>query len=291
MRVFGLVRIALVHLLVIPSIVAAETIEGFSEPYVRIDLSVPEPGTFSEVNVTVGERVSKSQIVASLNTQVLEKSLEIAKQRAKSEGTLKAADAELRLRKQRFQKVSELHQRNHISQNEFEQSRADVQIAESRKLSALEDRIIAELEVQRIQAQIDQRKLKSPIDGVVSHVYRDVGESHSPNEPAVMTIVQLDRLKARFSMGPAWSAGFDVGKQVRLFFPDTNSTAIAVVENISPTIDAKSGEIEITVVFSNKQGQFRSGARCQLEIGASIAKKPNAGFQTAPVSKQRRNKR
>ena len=281
------ISVVLAFALAMPSIATAETIEGFSEPYVRIDLSVPEPGTFSEVNVSVGEKVSKAQIVASLNTQVLEKSLEIAKQRAKSVGTLKAAEAELQLRQQRFQKVSELHERKHISQNEFEQSRADVQVAESRKISALEERIINELEVQRIQAQIDLRKLKSPIDGYVSHVYRDVGESHSPNEPAVMTIVQLDQLKARFSMGPSWSAGFDVGKQVRLAFPDSNRTAMAVVENISPTIDAKSGEIEITVVFENKQGQYRSGARCQLEIGAAIANNDRNRFQTTPVSKRR----
>ena len=281
------ISVALAFAFVMPSLAAAETIEGFSEPYVRIDLSVPEPGTFSEVNVAVGEKVAKDQVVAALNTQVLEKSLEIAKQRAKSVGALKAANAELELRQQRFQKVSELHQRNHISRNEFEQSRADVQVAESRKLAALEERIINELEVQRIQAQIDLRKLKSPINGFVSHVYRDIGESHSPNEPAVMTIVQLDQLKARFSMGPSWSAGFDVGKQVRLSFPDSNRTAIAVVENISPTIDAKSGEIEITVVFDNKEGQYRSGARCQLEIGAAIANKANSRFQTTPVSKRR----
>ena len=45
-----------------------------------------------------------------------------------------------------------------------------------------------------------------------------------------MTIVQLDQLKARFSMNPSWSAGFDVGKQVRVSFPDSNLSAIAEVE-------------------------------------------------------------
>ena len=64
-------------------------------------------------------------------------------------------------------------------------------VAEAQIKLANEERELASLECDRIEAQIEQRRLRSPIDGVVVEVMREVGESTQISDPRLLTLVQL----------------------------------------------------------------------------------------------------
>ena len=243
--------------------------EGFTEPYHQIELAVGESGVLSEVHVKEGMRVQRDQILARLDTTVLERTLEIARQRSQAVGALRAAQAELELRNKYLQQLSQLYDRGHATQREYDRAATDLKVAEARVAIAEEELALQRLECLRIEAQIERRILRSPISGVVSEVQREVGESFLANDPCVMTIVQLDRLSAKFSLEPARAQVLKAGQSVSVTLGDDASALQGVVESISPVMDAKSATVEITVAIENPDESIPSGVRCWLLVSHS----------------------
>jgi RND family efflux transporter MFP subunit len=233
-------------------------------------LAAGETGILAQIDVQEGTRVAAGQLVAQLDTVILERTLEIARQRSVSVGALQAANAELNLRRKQLEQLQPLRDRGHATQRELERAETDVQIAAARVAIAEEELMLQRLECKRIEAQIERRQIRSPIAGVVSEVFREVGESFLANDPRVLTIVQIDRLRAKFSVSANQSRQLTRGQKVFLSFPEHGGQAQAVVESIAPVMDAKSGTVQVTVALDNPNGQLVSGMRCLLAIDGPL---------------------
>ncbi|MCA9217268.1 MAG: efflux RND transporter periplasmic adaptor subunit [Planctomycetales bacterium] len=264
-------QIQLISLFVLfgPLLTFGGTIEGFSEPYSQVDLAVIEPGLLDSVSVSEGDHVKPNQVLATLNAEVLQKALAIAEKRSEATGAILAAEAEVRLRKGRLDQITLLRKRGHATEQEYARSLADYDIANARLLLAREEKTLSQLEVERIQSQINRRIVRSPLEGVVSTVHKQVGESFSVGDALVMTVVQLNQLKAKFSLTPEQAETLNVGKEMKIIFPGQSVNTRGKVDHISPIIDAKSGTVEVSVVIDNSKSSYRSGARCLLELDDS----------------------
>lgn len=249
----------------------AQEAEAFTEPYQEIELAVGESGVLDELSVKEGERVQKDEVVARLDTRVLEASLRIAEARARSTGALEAAQAEESLRRKQFQQFKGLREKGHATQRELERAEADYRIAQARLKMAEEEIHLQQLECRRIQAQIERREIRSPIAGIVSEVTKDVGESFTANEMQVMKIVQLDKLRAKFSLRPSEVVGVKAGDQVSLRMTHPSRQITGTVETVLPVMDAKSGTLSVTVVIDNTHEELRSGGRCFLPTSSSAS--------------------
>jgi RND family efflux transporter MFP subunit len=262
----------------------AEVTESFTEPYLHIDLALPEAGILSDVRGAVGDAVSQRQFIAALDHDVLLRGLAIAQARAVSTGAVEAARAELRLRHDRLMQLRELQDRGSASHHEVTRAETDARIADSRLQMAEDEQRLLRLEVDRMKAQIERRIIRSPIDGVISEIHKEVGESYLASDPRIVTVVQLQKLKAKFSVSPGEAAKVNVGDTARVTFPDTTQSVVAQVANIAPVIDAKSGTVEVTLVIDNRRMEFRGGARCLWELGADSPESTtrNADQKTQP---------
>ena len=260
-----------------PQPAVAEEVEGFTEPYRQIELAAGEPGILTEVHVQEGSRVAAGDLVAALDTDVLRATLELARERSTAAGALQASQAELELRASQRTQLQTLRDRGHATQRELERAETDYRIAKARVVMAEEELRLHQLEMKRIETQIARRQIRSPIDGVVSEVFKDVGEAFVGNDPRVATIVQLGQLRARFCTSPRAAAGLRPGQTVRLFLPDTEQQAAGVVETVSPVMDAESGTVQVVVAIDNRGEQLRSGARCLLRVAAAEPPKGAAG--------------
>ncbi len=143
-------------------------------------------------------------------------------------------------------------------------AQADLAIAEAQVLAAKEDLIQKQLEHERIKAQLEQRKVRAPLSGVVSKIIKDQGEFVAPNDPTVLTIVQLDPLLAMFTLSLQQASNIHVDQQVMLRLMGTEDLVAASVEFVSPVADPESGTVLVKVRVPNKKGAFRSGTRCSL---------------------------
>jgi len=255
----------------------AASADGFTEPYRSIEVAAAETGLVSEVNVREGDTVSQGDVLATLDRDVLLALLAIADQAMHSTGKLDSTLAELRLRKERLAILEVLRTKGHARQEEVARARTDLAIAEAQVRSAREDLLIKKLEYEKIQAQLERRVLRAPFDGVITRVQKNAGDYVAPNDPYVVTLVQLDPLLAIFSLARDQAARLSVDQKVvvRSFNISALDDELSVlmegtVEFIAPVIEAESGTVRVKVTIGNPDGKYQSGERCALEFSSEV---------------------
>ena len=262
----------------------SEDVIGFAQPFREVVVSAAsEPERVTSRGVDEGDTVREGQLLASLDTSVLRASLEIAKKRSTMRGRILAAEAEYQIRQRRMSKLNQLRSKGHATQAELDRAELDLATAKASLMVTREEQLLSDLEVTRIQAEIDRRTIKSPINGVVSEVHREVGEVTQISDPRIVTLVQLHPLKVKFPMTVAQSARLKVGDIVRLDIEETESTTNAQIDAIAPVLDATSGTVTVTCVFDNARNQFSSGMRCRLDVEGDSSPTDSNEF-TLPVS-------
>lgn len=249
--------------------VHAAGVEGFTEPFQSIDVAAAEPGLIVSVVVEEGDRVSKGQILANLDQEVLKASLAVARAGMEAKGQLQSAKAELRLKKVRLVRLTDLRKRDHASQEEVDRAQTEMEVSEARVQAAEEALLIKEKEFDKIMAQLDRRLIRSPIDGVVTHMFKDEGEFVAPTDPVVMTVVQLDPLLATFSVSDRMARRLTSGDSVTLKFEDGTSSGSGTVIFVSPVTDAQSSTVRVKVRLPNADGKYRSGQKVTLNVPTS----------------------
>lgn len=242
--------------------VAADNLEGFTEPFRQIDVAFGEAGVIDTIHVSEGDVVKPNQVLAELRKEVLIASLAVAGKLKEARGKLNSAAAELRQKNAYLAKMEKLQ--GHVSPEELAKAVVDKDIAEAQLLAVKEEIEVRELEFQRIQEELDRRRVRSPIEGVVTQIQKDVGEYASPTHPVVMTVVQLNPLMAVFSAAPEVAGTLKAGKSVKVAVGADSANAEAVVHFVSPVLDAQSGTVLLKIQIPNANGKYRSGDKCRL---------------------------
>jgi RND family efflux transporter MFP subunit len=203
-------------------------VPGYTEPYKTITLSCAESGVIAEMLVEEGARVKKNQVLAKLDTAQHEAELDIAKTNTD-------------LQKSKVSKLEEIVRSSRISQDELDRARTDLKVRQA--------------EVRKIQAVIENRIMRSPVDGIVSEIKRDPSEAVSLSSPHVLTVVQIDRLLVNLFLTPSRAAQMKVGEKLKLTLGKNAQPAVATVEFVSPVTDAASGTVRVKFVlhFSIRQ--------------------------------------
>ena len=252
------------------------SVKGFTEPYHSIDIATSESGTISEINVQEGQQVRAHSILAKINEDVLQAALEVVQESVDSKGKLNSALAELRMQQMRLQRIEGLFSRQHAGQNELDRARSQLEIAQA-QVEATQDELRVKLkEAKKIEAQLEQRRLRTPIDGVVTEVFKDSGEFVSINEPAVLRVVQLDPLKVVFSIPRDDASKLSAGQTLDVEVGTKKDIVAGLIEFVSPTADAQSGTCRVKVRIDNPELRWPSGVECRLKSEEGQAKNQQA---------------
>lgn len=242
--------------------------ETFAEPYRTVQVATTDLGIVREVLVREGDEVEPDQPLVKLDDELVKASLAIAQQNLESRGTLNSAEAELRLHTSRVEKFEALVKTGHARSEELDRARMERDVSAARVLTAQETNRVRQRELERIQIELQRRTVKSPIQGVISKLHREVGEFVAPTDPVVITMVQLDPLLATFSLKPAQANLLRVGQPVQVRLASLERPVNAEVELVSPMTDARSGTVRVKVRIPNPQRLCRSGDRCTLLLGS-----------------------
>ena len=239
-------------------------IEAYTEPYRDISIAASEMGTLAGIRVKEGDVVMPGDVIAVMADDVLKASLEVARRSMTVEGTLQSAVADVNLRRHELEKLQQLRQRDHASQQEVDRVETELTVAEARHLSVREELEIKQLEFRRIEAQLEQRSIHSPIAGIVSEVYKDAGEFVSPSDAVVARIVQLDPLLIVFSVPLEQRGTYQQGETVTLQLGYGTQFVEGTVEYVAPTTDSSNSSVRVKVRVPNPNGEFQSGERAVL---------------------------
>lgn len=236
---------------------------GFTEPVREIKVSVSESGPVASVSAKRGMKVTPGQLLLTLDTKVLEANREVAEAKTRSTSRIEALVIESDVRKKRHEKLKQLYDDGAGSIEEVRRSEADASVAALEVDAARDELKLRKLELAEIEARIEQRKVRSPIAGVVTEVIKESGEFVSLQDPQVATVVQLDQLRVTFFIPTIVAASIHSTAVLDLLLPETNTRCSGKVEYIGVVTESDSGRVRLDVLIENQDRAYRSGVRCQ----------------------------
>ena len=245
---------------------SGEQLESFTEPYRQVGIPAAEIGIISKILVKEGDRVSEKQILAQLDDTVLTTSLAVARAAMEALGGRRSAEAELKMRTEQLSSYHSLFEQGNATSRELQRAENEHLQAQARLQSVREEIEIRRLEYQRVKAQLKQRRMESPIAGVVVEIVKEVGEFVSPTDPVVMTVVQLDTLKSRFSVPVQAARDLKAGQVVNLSVGYEEVPCQGEIEFVSPIAEPESGTVRVKIRIPNLDGRLQSGSVCRWSV-------------------------
>lgn len=243
----------------------AVILESFLEPDKQIDIVPVNRDIVTEVHVEEGDAVAAGQLMVTLDLRVLNAQHNTAKILASNRGQLDSAKIIVAMRKDQLENLTRLDSTGHVRPKELEKSRADLALAEADLLTARESRKIRLAELKQIEAQIEVKKIRSPIDGVVSRIFKRKGELVGlGDEDALITVVQPLPLHVIFHIPNSFAGDLHQGKELALQVGGNREIVSGTVLYSSPIIDAESGTVRVKIGFADDFAA-KSGSRCSLD--------------------------
>lgn len=165
---------------------------GVFRPYQEINLYAKVSGYVKRINVDIGDRVKKGQLLAVLDVPELVAEMEHSKAAvSRSQADLKRAGDELDRAKSAYEVVHLAYgrlaavaksqpgivaqQELDASQGQDRQAEAGVSAAESAVASAQQQLVVDRAELQKDQSMLDYAQIVAPFDGVVTQRFADTG--------------------------------------------------------------------------------------------------------------------
>jgi len=177
------------------------------------------PGTVMSIQAEVGSKVSKGQILASLdNSSALKGKLELEQQVAFATTV--------------FEKQRRLWEKGIGTEIQY--------------LSAKNQKEALEKSLNTLNNNIDMYNIKSPINGTIEAVDVKVGQVTAPGMP-IFKVVNMSTIKVVANISEAYSDKVSVGDVVNVEFPDLNQTVKARVSFASNFIDPLNRTFKIEV--------------------------------------------
>ncbi|WP_371060250.1 efflux RND transporter periplasmic adaptor subunit [Rhodosalinus sp. 5P4] len=236
-------------------------------PGASVDLGGTVPGLIDEVLVEVGDEVREGDVVATLRSDMQEMMRRLAQVRAENRASITAAEAQLAFEEQEFARVQDLYERNVVPEAQVREREALLIRSRSELDDALSRVREAELEIERADVELEVRRIRATLDGVVSERFLERGEYLRDNGH-VVTLVQLDPLRVEVFLTQAAYPSISVGDVVPVV-PELGAPGPfdAVVASINPVIDAASATFGLRLHLPNPEGAIISGIRCTARFG------------------------
>ena len=243
----------------------ATSFETFLEPAQVVDISTPYRDRITKIHVRENDQVHRGTLLAELGTGVLKARLAEAEQAAREHGDIDAARALVAMRKDRVRMLAELKKTGNARPQELSSAKTELTMARAQLQGALDKQRLKGSEAEVIKAQIKEKQLISPIDGIVVTLYKQEAELIGGSDPQpLLTIAQLDPLHAVFHLPPSAARSLKGNKQIPLMV--AGQPATGTIDFISPIIDAQSGTVTVRIILKNTEHSFDSGSRCTLVL-------------------------
>jgi RND family efflux transporter MFP subunit len=243
---------------------SAATFDCVMDPSLTVKLGSAVTSVLSEVLVDRGDLVKKGQIVARVESAVEQAAVATNQARAASTAEIEAKQALLDQKNGVYKRKLELQSHNVSTTQDVETAQAEFNVAKQDLVLAGLNRQMAELELSRSQAQLEQRTIRSPIDGVV--VQRSLGPGEFVRQDAnIVTVASIDPLSVEAYLPVRYFGSIKVGDIANVHPDDpVGGDHQATVSIVDQVFDAASGTFGVRLNLPNHQNLLPAGLRCHV---------------------------
>jgi HlyD family secretion protein len=257
---------------------------GTLEPVATVKALPRMSGKVERVFVDYNDAVSKGQILAELNTDMLKL------QRQQQAAQVLKARANYNLQLINYQNLEKLAEKNLISDYELKSGKTTLDIQKA-------DLSVAESNLQSIETEINQYAyITSPIDGIVLERAVNEGDtvvdSSSGNSSAIFTLAEnLEEMRIKAWVGELDIASIFEGQEVRFTLeslPGKNFSGAVESKRLMPSVQDNVVSYSIVISVENKDGSLLPGMTCSVEFieerRENVLLVPNAALRYQPAS-------
>ena len=278
-------KIALPFLILIyqANVFAESPIGCIIEPDRVAELGSQVIGVVESISVERGDKIRKGQILATLRSDVERASVGVAETRSKLIADVEAAKANLALAKSNERRGHSLVISKFISEQALEKSHAETEVAKERLALAHEQLKVAGSELTLARAQLGQRVIRAPFDGIVADRYVWPGER--VEEKPLFKVVKIDLLRVELVAPVTLFGTIDKNSYVTITPLMPNSSPIeAKVTLVDKIIDGASNTFRVRAEIPNHALEIPSGLRCKVSLSANDASlSANAPVEAIPT--------
>lgn len=237
------------------------------EPFQRVELRSPIEARIHAMNVDRGAEVRKGQILVELDSAAEKVALEAARYRAVMDGQIKTAESRLVGATEKFNRRDQLVAEKFISAQDRDDSLAEMRVAEASLIEAKDNRRLAVIEEQRLNEMLEQRRLRSPFNGVVTERLKHVGEMATTGENArpILRLAQTHPLRVEVVLPVALYGKLRAGQRAMVETESPLSARYnATVSIVDRVVDSASGTFGVRLELPNPNGAIPAGVKCRV---------------------------
>ena len=242
------------------------------EPFQVIEIASPATGLLDNVSVRRGDRVSKGQIVATLESKAEKAAADLAKFKSEAIGPTQTAQGKIEFGQKKYDRLNAMAAESLVALQERDDAEAELRQAESELVIAKENRQQAKLEYQQQISLLNLRSIRSPIDGVVVDQMLNAGEMADPTsaKKSILKLAQLNPLRVNVILPGTMFGKVKMGMAVDIVTESSQGAATykANVRNLDKLIDGASGTFAAYLDLPNKQLAIAAGAKCKANFPA-----------------------
>ncbi len=198
-------------------------VTGKVEAIDDVEVCPESTGIITEVFVKEGQKVNKGDVLAKLNTEILER-------------TMDELTVQLELAKTSYERQANLWKQNIGSEMQYLQAK--------NKKENLEKRI------ESLKAQIDLAEIKSPVSGIVDVVHQKKGNIGNPQIPFAK-VVNISKIKIYADVSEYYLTKIKKGDKVEVYFPALNRRLKATINQIGSSIDPNNRTFRVRINLNN----------------------------------------
>lgn len=153
------------------------TFSGVAKAQNETNLSFKVAGILASVNVKLGDRVRKGQLIATIDPA--DYTIQTNQAGSQKEGAIanaKAAEAQLVNAKATYDRVAQLYENNSVALSEYQQAKAALDAAQAQYDAANSQIKTTDQQLKAADKQVSYTRLVSPMDGVITAVEVEANE-------------------------------------------------------------------------------------------------------------------
>ena len=255
------------------SISATVSATGSVNPVEMVDVGTQVSGTLKEIYVDYNSRVTKGQLVATLDTDMLQSRVDEAKaslalaQARVTSARASAADAD-----RTFKRNKELWSRNLIARSELDAAETKLSLARASLAEHNAQVVQARASLKQAETSLGYARIVSPVDGVVIARKVDVGQTvaASLQTPTLFSIARdLTRMQIEASVDEADIGRIAEGQKAICRFdawPDTTFEGTVTQVRLKSTVVSNVVTYTVIIRVDNSELKLKPSMTANVTI-------------------------
>lgn len=234
-------------------------------PQVTLTIGTPVVGVLSSVAVNQGDVVNEGDVLAALESSLEQAEVALAKAKAEMEAAEKSTQMKAEFSLRKSARAKDLGKTSAMAQHEVDEAETEERLSRLAHMEVLENKRVAQLELERAKVALALRTVRSPITGMVVERFLSPGEL--VKQAPIMKLARLDPLIVEVLVPVSWFGKITSGTEgdVRLEWssPDMHRARVTVV---NPVINSASGTFEVLLELPNPDYKIPAGLSCTVRF-------------------------